>query len=75
MNDASTKTYKNADDIAELGLQGCLQKVNISLLNDTDQLNNNNSKGISIDVLPSKNQALCQYCTRINTQVKALLMY
>ena len=28
-----TKTYINADVAAELGLQGCLQKVNVSVLN------------------------------------------
>ena len=33
LDDASTKTYINADVAAELGLQGCLQKVNVSLLN------------------------------------------
>ena len=33
LDDASTKTYLNADVAAELGLQGCLRKVNVSLLN------------------------------------------
>ena len=33
LDDASTKTYINADVAAELGLQGCLRKVNVSLLN------------------------------------------
>ena len=32
LDDASTKTYINADVAAELGLQGCLRKVNVSLL-------------------------------------------
>ena len=33
LDDASTKTYINADVAAELGLQGCLWRVNVSLLN------------------------------------------
>ena len=33
LDDASTKTYINADVAAELGLQGCLQKANVSVLN------------------------------------------
>ena len=33
LDDASTKTYINVDAAAELGLQGCLQKVNVSVLN------------------------------------------
>ena len=33
LDDASTKTYLNADFAADLGLQGCLRKVNVSLLN------------------------------------------
>ena len=33
LDDASTKNYINADVAAELGLQGCLQKVNVSVLN------------------------------------------
>ena len=33
LDDASTKTYINADVAAELGLQGCLRRVNVSLLN------------------------------------------
>ena len=33
LDDASTKTYVNADVAAELGLQGHLQRVNISVLN------------------------------------------
>ena len=33
MDDVSTKTYINVDVTAELGLQGCLQKVNVSALN------------------------------------------
>jgi len=33
LDDASTKTYINSDIAAELGLQGCLQKVNVSVLN------------------------------------------
>ena len=33
VDDASTKTYINVDVTAELGLQGCLQKVNVSVLN------------------------------------------
>ena len=33
LDDASTKTYINSDVAAELGLQGCLQKVNVSVLN------------------------------------------
>jgi len=34
LDDASTKTYINSDVAAELGLQGRLQKVNASVLND-----------------------------------------
>ena len=33
LDDASTKTYINSDVAAELGLQGCLQRVNVSVLN------------------------------------------
>ena len=33
LDDASTKTYINTDVAAELGLRGCLQKVNVSVLN------------------------------------------
>ena len=33
LDDASTKTYINVDVAAELGLQRCLQKVNVSVLN------------------------------------------
>ena len=33
LDDASTKTYINTDVAAELGLQGCLQRVNVSVLN------------------------------------------
>ncbi|XP_065895432.1 uncharacterized protein [Dysidea avara] len=33
LDDASTKTYINSDVAAELGLQGQLQKVNVSVLN------------------------------------------
>jgi len=33
LDDASTKTYINSDVAAELGLQGCLQQVNVSVLN------------------------------------------
>ena len=33
LDDASTKTYINADVAAELGLQGCFRRVNVSLLN------------------------------------------
>jgi len=33
LDDASTKTYINADAAAELGLQGHPQKVNVSVLN------------------------------------------
>ena len=33
LDDASTKTYINADVAAELGLQGHPQKVNVSVLN------------------------------------------
>ena len=33
LNDASTKTYINSDVAAELGLQGQLQRVNVSFLN------------------------------------------
>ena len=33
LDDASTKTYINIDVAAELGLQGCLWKVNMSVLN------------------------------------------
>ena len=33
MMQALRPTYINADVAAELGLQGCLQKVNVSVLN------------------------------------------
>ena len=33
LDDASTKTYINADVAAELGLQGCVQKTNVNVLN------------------------------------------
>ena len=33
LDDASTKTYLNADVAAELGLQGQVQKINVSVLN------------------------------------------
>jgi len=33
LNDASTKTYVNSDVAAKLGLQGQLQRVNVSVLN------------------------------------------
>ena len=33
LDDASTKTYINLVVTAELGLQGCLQQVNVSVLN------------------------------------------
>ena len=33
LDDANTKTYINVDVAAELGLQGCLWKVNVSVLN------------------------------------------
>ena len=33
LDDASTKTYINSDVAAEIGLQGRLQKVNVSVLN------------------------------------------
>ena len=33
LDDASTKTYINSDVAAELGLQGYLQQVNVSVLN------------------------------------------
>ena len=33
LDDASTKTYINSDVVAELGLQGCLQQVNVNVLN------------------------------------------
>ena len=32
-DDASTKTYINSDVAAELGLQGCLQQVNVNVIN------------------------------------------
>ena len=32
LDDASTKTYINSDVAAELGLQGQLQRVNVSVL-------------------------------------------
>ena len=34
LDDASTKTYLNTDVAAELRLQGQLQKINLSVLND-----------------------------------------
>ncbi|CAG2212936.1 unnamed protein product [Mytilus edulis] len=34
LDDASTKTYINADVVAELGLQGQVQKVTVNVLND-----------------------------------------
>lgn len=34
LDDASTKTYVNADVVAELGLQGHPQRVNVSVLNE-----------------------------------------
>ena len=33
LDDASTKTYINADVAAELGLHGCVQKTNVNILN------------------------------------------
>jgi len=33
LDDANTKTYINSDVAAELGPQGCLQQVNVSVLN------------------------------------------
>ena len=33
LDDASTKTYLNADVAAELGLRGCPQNVSVSVLN------------------------------------------
>ena len=33
LDDASTKNYINVDVAAELGLQECLKKVNVSVLN------------------------------------------
>ena len=33
------------------------------------------SKGTSVDVLPSKNQALCEYCTHVSLNIADILLF
>ena len=56
LDDASTKTYINSDVAAELGLQGQLQRVNVSVLNGRIETFETSSVECTIESLDGKSK-------------------
>ena len=61
LDDASTKTYINADIAAELGLQGHPQKVNVSLLNGQVEIFETTPIECALESLDGKSYTISAY--------------
>ena len=66
LDEASTKTYINADVAAELGLQGQPQKVTVNVLNGQTETFETTPVEVELELLRWKreDEAKCVYCRK-----------
>ena len=72
LDDASTKTYINSDVAAELGLQGYLQQVNVSVLNSHVETFETSPVQCTIESLDGKSNITAFIAEKVTGDLRAI---